>query len=193
MAAMSLQGLLITWILVGVLDESASVYGESRALINTVPLVILLVGGFAGDRFDARRLLFGLSLLTAIVPVLLTLGMVNLKLWMVIAFGAGITLLTSLADPAKQAVINRVSHLDMQRSIALVTIVPSLVGIAAMSLGALLEALGLVPVLLVLAGLYALSAFAVLGLPELPPIRKERIDVVEGLRNVLSVDRKSVV
>lgn len=187
MAAMSLQGLLITWILVGVLDESPSVYGESRALINAVPLVILLVGGFAGDRFDARRLLFGLSLLIAIVPVLLTLGMVNLKLWMVIAFGAGITLISSLADPAKQAVINRVSHLDMQRSIALVTIVPSLVGIAAMSLGALLEALGLVPVLLVLAGLYALSALAVLGLPELPPIRKERIDVVEGLRNVLSV------
>lgn len=187
MAAMSLQGLLITWILVGLLEESASVYGESRALINAAPLIILLIGGFAGDRFDARRLLFWLSLLTAFVPLLLIVGMSNLNVWMVVAFGSGTAILTSLADPARQSVINRVSRLDMQRSIALVAIVPSLVGIGAMSLGSLLESFGLVLVLLILAGFYGLAAIAVLGLPELPPLRKERIDVVEGFRNVLSV------
>ena len=187
MAALSLQGLLITWILVGVLEESASVYGESRALINVAPLIILLIGGFAGDRFDARRFLFFLALITAAVPVLLTFGMSNLNVWMVIAFGAGTTILSSLADPARQGMVNRVSHLDIQRSIALITIVPSLVGIAAMSTGTQLERLGLVPVLLVLAGFYLLAAVAVLGLPELPPIKKERIDIVEGFRNVLSV------
>lgn len=187
MAAFSLQGLLITWILVGVLEESASVYGESRALINAAPLIILLIGGFAGDRFDGRSLLFGLSLLTAFVPLWLISGMSNLNVWMVIAFGAGTAVLSSLADPAKQGMINRVSHLDIQRSIALVTIVPSLVGIAAMSLGSLLESLGLVSVLLILAGLYAFAAFAVLGLPKLPPIREARINVLAGFRNVLSV------
>lgn len=187
MAAMSLQGLLITWILVGFLGESASVYGESRALINAAPLIILLIGGFAGDRFDARRLLFGLSLCTAFVPMLLIVGISDLHVWMVIAFGAGTALLTSLADPARQGMINRVTRLDIQRSIALVAIVPSLVGIAAMGLGALLESLGLVSLLLILAAFYALAAFAVLGLPELPPIRKERVNVIEGFRNVLAV------
>lgn len=187
MAALSLQGLLLTWILVGVLEESASVYGESRALINAAPLIILFIGGFAGDRFDARRLLFALSLLTAFVPLLLILGVSNLNVWMVIAFGAGTAILSSLADPARQGMINRVSRLDIQRSIALVTIVPSLVGIGAMSMGSLLEPFGLVLVLLILVGLYASAALAVLGLPDLPPIRKERIDVLEGFRNVLSV------
>ena len=187
MAALSLQGLLITWILVGVLEESASVYGESRALINAAPLVILLIGGIAGDRFDGRRLLFLLSLLTALVPLFLIFGISSLNVWMVIAFGAGTAMLSSLADPARQGMINRVSRLDVQRSIALVTIVPSLVGIAAMSLGSLLESFGLVWVLLILAGFYAFAAIAVLGLPELPPIGKERIDVVAGFRNVLSV------
>ena len=187
MAAMSLQGLLITWILVGVLEESASVYGESRALINAAPLIILLIGGFAGDRLDGRRLLFTLSLLTAFVPMLLIFGTSTLSLWMVIAFGAGTAVLSSLADPARQGMINRISHLDIQRSIALVTIVPSLVGIAAMSVGSLLESVGLVWVLLILVGFYIFAALAVLGLPKLPPIRDERIDVVAGFRNVLSV------
>ena len=173
--------------LVGVLEEPASVYGESRALMNVAPMIVLLVGGFAGDRFDARRLLFGLSLLTAVVPVLLAIGMSNLSVWMVIAFGTGTTLLSFLADPARQGMINRISRLDVQRSIALVTIVPSLVGIGAMSLGTQLETLGLVPVLLVLSGLFLAAAFAVLGMPRLPPLKKERINVLDGLRSVLSV------
>ena len=187
MAAMSLQGLLITWILVGVLKESASVYGESRALISAAPLIILLVGSFAGDRFDARRLLFLLSLFTAAVPVLLVLGIPDLRVWMVIAFGAGTSLLSALADPAKQGMINRVSRLDVQRSVALVTIVPSLVGIAAMSVGTRLEQFGLAPVLLILSGFYVFSALAVLGLPQLPPIKQERLSLVDGLRGVMSV------
>lgn len=187
MAAMSLQGLLITWILVGVLQESASVFGESRAIMNAAPLVILLIGGFAGDHFNAKRLLFSLSLLTAAVPVLLTFGIGNLNVWMVIAFGATTSLLSSLSDPAKQGIINRVTSIDIQRSVALVTIVPSLVGIAAMSTGAYLEQLGLVPILLVLAGFYALAAIAVLGLPDLPPLTSQRINLIEGVKGVLSV------
>ena len=187
MAAMSLQGLLITWILVGVLQESAAVFGESRALMNAAPLLVLVIGGFAGDWFDARRLLFLLSLLTAVIPVLLTFGIPNLNVWMVIAFGASTAILTSLSDPAKQGVINRISRFDIQRSVALVTIVPSLVGIGAMSLGSQLEVLGLVPILLVLAGFYALAAFTILGLPRLPPLTSQRVDIVAGLRGVVSV------
>ncbi len=187
MAAMSLQGLLITWILVGVLEESASVYGESRALINAAPMVILLIGGFVGDRVDARRYLFTLSLLVSMVPLLLTFGVATLSTWMVIAFGAGTTLLSSLADPAKQGMINRVSKFDVQRSIALVTIVPSLVGIAAMSLGTQLERFGLVAVLLILGGIYACAAMTVLGLPDLPPLKRERVKVIDGFKSILQV------
>ena len=187
MAALSLQNLLITWILVGVLQETASVYGESRALMNAAPLVILLIGGFAGDRFDAKRFLFVLSLITAAMPILLAFGVAQLSVWMVIAFGAGTSLLTSLADPAKQGMINRISNLDIQRSIALVSIVPSLVGIAAMSLGVKLEQFGLVAVLVILAAFYLFAALAVLGLPRLPPIRQQRMRLMDGVRGVLSV------
>lgn len=181
---MSLQGLLITWILVGVLGEPASVYGESRALMNVLPMLILLIGGFAGDRVDTRSLLLVLSILIATVPVMLTFGVADMQLWMVVAFGASIAMLSSLADPAKQSMISRISPLDMQRSIALVTIVPSLVSIVAMSFGTQLEQLGLVPVLLILAGFYGLSAFAILGIPKLPPIKAERFSLIDGFRGI---------
>ena len=187
MAALSLQGLLITWILVGELGETPSVYGNSRALINAAPLVILLIGGFAGDRFDAKRMLFVLTALTALAPVLLALGLADLNIWMVIAFGAATTVLSSLADPARQGMINRVSRLDVQRSIALVTIVPSLVGIGAMGFGTQLEEFGLVPILLVLSAFYLSSALAVLGLPKLPPAQEERVRVIDGFRAMFQI------
>ena len=107
-----------------------------------------------------------------------------MQLWMVIAFGASIAMLSSLADPAKQSMISRISPLDMQRSIALVTIVPSLVSIGAMSFGTQLEQFGLVPVLLILAGIYGLSAFAIFGIPRLPPVQAERFSLIEGFRGI---------
>ena len=187
MAAMSLQGLLITWMLVGVLGEPASVYGESRALIQVVPMIIYLIGGIMGDRMDARRLLFYLTLVTAAFPILLSWGLVNLSTWMVIAFGAGISFLGSLADPAKQGIINRITRLDVQRTIAIVTVVPSLVSIAGMSLGTQIEAFGLRPVLYGLAAFYGLAALAFLGLPKLPPITRTREKLIEGFREAMSV------
>lgn len=187
LASMSLQGLLITWIFVGVLGETPSVYGNSRALINAAPLLILLIGGFVGDRFDARRLLFILSVCIAAAPVLLSLGLDRLNVWMMIAFGAATTVMSSLSDPARQGIINRVSRLDVQRSIALVTIVPSLVGIASMSFGTQLERFGLATVLLIVAGFYLCAAFAVLGLPTLSPAKQERVRVLEGFRAMVQV------
>lgn len=187
MAAMSLQGLLIVWILVGVLQESADVYGESRALITFPPLLIYLIGGVAGDRVDARRLLIVLTALTAVVPVLLAAVADVINIWLVIAFGASTALLGALADPTRQGIINRVSHLDVQRSIAIVAIVPSLVSIAAMTLGIKVEELGLAPVLLTIALFYALAAVAFLGLPTLQPDADERVSVLEGFRASMGI------
>ena len=187
MAALSLQGLVITWILVGVLKESADVFGESRALISTAPLLIYLVGGIAGDRVDARRLLFVLTALTATIPVMLALAVDMLNVGLVIVFGASTALLGSLADPARQGIINRVSHIDIQRSIAIVTIVPSLVGIAAMSFGTRLEQFGLSSVLLILGLFYALAAVTTLGLPRLPATGDRRESLVQGFKAVIEV------
>ena len=184
MAGMYLHNLLITWIFIGVLQESAAVYGESRALIQGVPLIIYVIGGIVGDRIDARRLLFLLTLATALIPLLMVLGLAKLELWMVILFGVSIALLTSLADPAKQGILNRITRMDVQRTVAAVTLVPSFVSIVALSLGTQLEDpdTGLAPVLLGLAVIYGLAAFSFLGLPKLPPLEQARISVVAGFK-----------
>ena len=62
MAAMSLQGFLITWLIVGVLHTPADRVGFGRALIEMPGLAILLIGGVLADRTDGRRLLIACTL-----------------------------------------------------------------------------------------------------------------------------------
>ena len=179
---MSLQSLVVTWILIEYLNESAAVYGDSRALMAIPPLVIILLGGVFADRMRPRLLLFVLTLLTAVVPLVLIPLLQNIHVYMVVAFGTAIALLGALGDPAKQAIINRVTRIDIQRSIVIVTVIPSIVGIAAIQFGSQLETLGIAPVLCVLAGLFLLSALAVLGLPNLDPISTEKAGLMDGLK-----------
>ena len=57
LAAMSLQGFLVQWLLVFHLRTDALQLGFSRALMEVPPIVLLLLGGIYADRTDARRLL----------------------------------------------------------------------------------------------------------------------------------------
>ncbi|MEM1229226.1 MAG: MFS transporter [Pseudomonadota bacterium] len=76
----------------------------------------------------------------------------------------------SLSDPARQAMLSRVTHLDVQRAVTIMTIATSSVGILGFLLGGQLEHWGVATVLLVQSALFALGLFAVALLPPLPPI-----------------------
>ena len=173
--------------LLGVLNESASVYGESRAIITIPPLVLLLVGGVWADRINTRTLLLSLTGLLTLVPIGFYLALDYLSVWLLISFGTVIALLNALGDPGRQALVNRVTRIDIQRSIVIVTVIPNLVAFGVFEIGKELETIGLGAMLWVLTGIFALGALAVAALPNVPPIRTERQSLREGLRAMAAV------
>ena len=157
MSAMSLQGFLISWMLVGTLQTPADRVGFGRALIELPGLVILLLGGVLADRTDGRRLLIGMHLAIALPSIAIALMISNalLSFWLVIAFGIAVSAMQAVTDPARQSILIRVTRTDIQRSVTIMTIVTSIAGVGGVWLGGHLEKIGLPIILLLQAGCFA--------------------------------------
>ena len=160
LAAMTVQTYLVQWLLVFHLNVEAMALGASRALMEVPPLAMLLLGGVFADRVDGRKLLIALALAACVPPLAMAAGVGRLGYWPIIAFGIAMALLQTTSDPARAAIMNRVTRLDIQRTVALTTFATALVGIGAFQLAGQLEALGLATVLFIQAGLFALAAAA---------------------------------
>ncbi len=169
MAGMSLQGFLFTWLLVGTLETPADKVGIARSLAEFPPLAILLLGGVFGDRFNGRHYLTLMHLLMALPPLLMIRVVTQDALsfnWVVI-FGVLMASIQALSDPARQSVLSRVSRLDVQRSVTIMTVFTSTVGIAGFYLGGRMDALGLTNLLLIQTLIFAIGMIATWRLPDL--------------------------
>ena len=165
---MTVQTYLVQWLLVFHLDVEAMEFGASRALMEVPPLAMLLLGGVFADRFDGRKLLIALALAACVPPLAVAAGVGRLGYWPIIAFGIAMALLQTASDPARAAMMNRVTRLDIQRTVALTTFATTLVGIGAYQLAGQLDVLGLANVLFIQAGLFALAAAAAAKLSPQP-------------------------
>ena len=186
---MSLQGFLFTWLLVGVLERPADEAGFARSLAEFPPLAMLLVGGLFGDRYNGRAYLSVMHVLVALPPLLIAAVYLQggLNYWWVVAFGMLMAGIQSLSDPARQAMLNRVSPLDLQRSVTIMVICTTLVGQFGVYLGGRLETLGLSTVLACQSALFIFGLFATRALPSLPVAyrsKQERPRLTEGLKIV---------
>ena len=190
MAGMSLQGFLFAWLLVGILEMPAGKLGLARSLAEFPPLAALLLGGFLGDRRNARSYLTAMHLLVSLPPLLLAmifnLGLLNY--WWVVLFGVLMASIQSLSDPARQACLSRVARMHVQRAVTLMSAITSLVGLAGVYLGGQLDVLGLETVL-VAQSLCFLAGLAAVGrLPPLPAVPKARESgLTAGLQALLRV------
>jgi len=170
MAGMSLQGFLFTWLLVGTLGTPADKVGIARSLAEFPPLLILVLGGVLGDRMNSRSLLSAMHLLMALPPLLIAAVHIEGALsygWVVI-FGVLMASIQALSDPARQSALSRVTRLDVQRSVTIMTIVTSGVGLGGFYLGGKLDSLGLATVLMMQAAIFALGVTATWKMPDLP-------------------------
>jgi hypothetical protein len=170
MAGMSLQGFLFTWLLVDTLDTPADEVGVARSLAETPALLMLLLGGLLGDRYNGRHYLSAMHVLMVLPPLMMAFVHQSGQLsyaWVVV-FGVLVACIQALSDPTRQSVLNRVSRLDVQRSVTIMTIFTSMVGIGGFYLGGNLDTLGLANVLFVQAGLFAMGLFATWQFPDLP-------------------------
>jgi MFS family permease len=170
MAAMSLQGFLITWMLVGILNTPADQVGYGRALIEIPGLLILVFSGILADRTDSRRLLITMHLAIAVPSIAIAFAVHAgfLSFWLVVAFGIAISGLQAVSDPARQSMLSRVTRTDIQRTVTVMTIVTSLAGLAGVWLGGQLDRVGLFVILLLQGLLFAIGADAVRRLPPMP-------------------------
>lgn len=185
LAAMTLQTFLVQWLLVFHLQMEAMAFGASRALMEVPPLAMLLVGGVFADRVDGRKLLTVLALAACVPPLAMVAGLGYLSYWPIILFGIVMALLQSASDPARAAMLNLVTRIDIQRTVALTTFVTTLVGILAYQLGGQLETLGLANVLLIQCSLFALAALATRRLSPRPLTGAApalRLDMIAALR-----------
>jgi len=184
MAGMSLQGFLFTWLLVGTLDTPADQVGVARSLAEFPPLLILLIGGILGDRVNGRSYLSAMHLAMALPPLMM-IAVVNqgaLSYGWVVAFGILMSSIQVLSDPARQSALSRVSRLDVQRSVTIMTIFTSLVGIGGFYLGGRLDYLGLPTVLLIQSSIFALGLIATRRLPDLAIPKPGRPGIAAGIR-----------
>jgi len=186
MAGMSLQGFLFTWLLVGVLDRPADEAGFARSLAEFPPLIVLLVGGILGDRINGRTYLSLMHMLMVLPPLLIAMifNLGLLSYWWVVLFGVLMSSIQALSDPARQSVLSRVTRIDIQRTVTVMTIATSLVGMMGFYLGGQLDVLGLEIVLMLQASLFFVGIFATHRLPQLPMPKQSPPNMAAGIKAV---------
>ncbi|NIN58692.1 MAG: MFS transporter, partial [Xanthomonadales bacterium] len=161
---------LFPWLVAVYLQESPARVGIAQMSLQLPMLLLILWGGLVGDRFDQRRLLIGLHL-GMIGPPLVMAALAQADLiiyevllgWAVIggSFGA-------FAQPARDALLNRVAGSDVQGVVTLAIGVQFGVQIIGFALGSTADQLGPLWLFILQALLMGAAAAATLRIPRLP-------------------------
>ena len=150
MAGFSIQQLLVTWILVGILDQSPETVGLAQLLIGVPALIFMLWGGVIGDRVDGRGLLIQSHLLSIIPPLVLALAVYldQLGVWILILTALVANLLNSASNPARNTILNLVAGGRLQWAISLSTGIGAIATMIGTRVAGSNDQIGLVQVLL---------------------------------------------
>ncbi|MCC5885988.1 MAG: MFS transporter [Gammaproteobacteria bacterium] len=162
MAGVNLQQFLVTWMLVGILAEPGTRVGLAQFLIALPGFALMLFGGSIGDRRDGRSLLIGIHLLAFAPPLLMAAGTaaVGLSYLSVILFGICVAAVAGFSEPPRSALLNRVTHGHIHRTVVLTTTVSATIGLAGTWLGGRIDTFGLQWILVAQALLFGSGALA---------------------------------
>ena len=180
MGSFSIQQLLVTWILVGVLKEPPEVVGLAQLLIGIPGLAFMLWGGAMGDRVDGRRILIQSHLLSVIPPLVLALGVYVdlLGFWLLIITALATNLLNSISNPARNTILNQIAGQKLQIAISVSTGIGSIATMVGTRLAGEIDRLGLINILIVQSVFFALGAICLLGLRAAVPNAPEPWNVI---------------
>lgn len=149
--AFSMQQLLVSWMLVGILLLPADRVGVTQAMIGVPGIFLMLWGGATADRIDPRSLLIRVYAITWLIPLALaaTVSADWLNVWTVLAFGLAMSTATSFSNPAAQSILNRVAGREIQRAVTASTAIAFMMQIIGLSLAGQMETVGLAAVLVI--------------------------------------------
>ena len=195
--ATSIQQLLLSWLLVGILLLPADQVGIIQALIGLPGILLMLWGGASADKQDSRTLLIRVYATSWLFP--LALFFANridlLNIWTVALFGLAMSTALYFSSPAQQAILNRVAGSQVQRGVTVATAMQFLVQMVGLVIAGQMETIGVGFVLLVQSASLILGALAVMRIEPLPlnpdPERRSTMTVMlEGFR--AAYDNKTI-
>ena len=188
--AIGMQGVLFSWLVVGVLKAEAEWVGITQSAMMIPSVLLALPGGAIADRSDQRRLLMILHLIASGISAGLFLAVANacLSLPLLIVYAIGMGTVQAFVMPARDAQLSQVAGANMLHSVTGMTMTQWGMQIVGSLLAGTARWVGTVPAL----GLHSLVLLAgILPLQQLP--RSERhqssgnlrlADVIEGVREV---------
>ncbi len=187
--ATSIQQLLLSWLLVGILLLPADQVGIIQAFIGLPGIFLMLWGGASADKRDPRSLLIRVYAISWLFPLLLFIAdkIDLLNIWTVAMFGVAMSTALFFSNPAQQAILNRVAGSQVQRGVTAATAMQFLVQMVGLVIAGQMETVGVGFVLLVQSTSLVLGAIAVTRIKPLPinpnPERRSTMTVMlEGFR-----------
>ena len=188
--AIGMQGVLFSWLVVGVLKAEAEWVGITQSAMMIPSVLLALPGGTIADRYDQRRMLMILHLVASGISAGLFLAVANdrLSIPLLIAYAIGMGTVQAFVMPARDAQLSQVAGANMLRSVTGMTMTQWGMQIVGSLLAGTARWVGTVPAL----GLHSLVLLA--GIPplqKLPSSERRRsteslrlTDVIEGVREV---------
>ena len=188
--AIGMQGVLFSWLVVGVLNAEAEWVGITQSAMMIPSVLLALPGGAIADRYDQRRMLMVLHLIASVISAGLFLAVANawLSLPLLIAYAIGMGTVQAFVMPARDAQLSQVAGANMLHSVTGMTMTQWGMQICGSLLAGTARWIGTVPAL----GLHSLVLLAgILPLRKMSSPKKRRSqgslhlsDVIEGVREV---------
>ena len=181
--------LLLPWLLAIYLEESATRIGLAQMIAQLPVVMLVLWGGWLGDRMDQRRLLIYLTGIMAIPPLVLAAifywGSVTYAL--VVVYSVIMGCFMAFVQPARDALVNRVAGQRIQQVVTITVGLQWGVQIIGFAIGSTADFVGPTILLLLISLFMGAAMMAVKLIPPLEEIENESTDgivsqIKDGLR-----------
>ena len=193
--ATSMQNMLVSWMLVGMLVLPADQAGLIQGAVAVPAIVALLWGGAIADRIDQRSLLIRIFGLAWLVPIAMAVCVFfeEFHVLTVVLFGLGMAVTNALSTPALQSILNRISEGRLQRTVSAATLIGFIVQIAALTLASFMELIGLTTVLITQGFCLVVAVLTVTWVPKTTLEPKLATSALTNIREGLRAARQSPV
>ena len=185
-----IQMVLFPYLVAVYLDESPTRVGLAQMSGQIPMLLLLLWGGVLGDRLDQRKLLLYLQSVMLLPPLVIAVldwqGMLSSGVLIGWAVFGGT--LGAFAQPARDALLNRIAGKEIQRVVILVIGVQFSIQIVGFAIGAMASSMGITIVLVLQSTAMFCALLATRKIPLAEPTvnkapRQHPLrDIAEGLR-----------
>ena len=181
--------LLLPWLLAIYLEESATRIGLAQMIAQLPVVMLVLWGGWLGDRMDQRRLLIYLTGIMTIPPLVLAAIFYwgSVTYLVVVLYSVTMGCFMAFVQPARDALVNRVAGQRIQQVVTITVGLQWGVQIIGFAIGSTADFVGPTILLLLISLFMGAAMLAVKLIPPLEEIENEATDgivsqIKDGLR-----------